>query len=63
MAGVTLSTDFPVKNPMAGQESLHLGGCATYNDCMDGFVANWTSREPWPIPPILAGAVMMKSLQ
>ena len=39
VAGVTLSTDFPVKNPMAGQESLHLGGCATYNDCMDGFVA------------------------
>lgn len=39
VAGVTLSTDFPVKNPITGQESLHQGDCATYSDCMDGFVA------------------------
>jgi uncharacterized repeat protein (TIGR01451 family) len=39
VAGVTFSSDFPTLNPLPGQGNLHLGDCATYNYCMDGFVS------------------------
>ncbi|HEX6507541.1 MAG TPA: SBBP repeat-containing protein [Chloroflexota bacterium] len=43
IAGSTNSSDFPIKDPVAGQDKLHSGTCGTAPNtfpCRDGFVAS-----------------------